>query len=293
MWPLIEISLEAKDRQDSYRLGPAVESLCAADPSLRVSVDRDAGQLILSGDSEEHLERTLAALARKDGLQVKIGRPQVAYRETITKPVECTYAHKKPSGGSGEYAEVTIVFEPLERGQGFEFVDRIDDGAVPREVIPGIEKGLMIQKEDGVLAGYPVMDCRATLVDGKYHDVDSNALTFEIAARACLRKALRLAGPILLEPVMKVEIVTPDDRLGVVTGDLGRRRGQIVGQMLRVAAITVEASVPLSEMFGYRDALRGMSQGRASFSMQYDRYGAVPTGELPPDCFPPAVGMRA
>jgi len=205
-----------------------------------------------------------------------MGEPQVAYRETLTKPVDEHYTHKKQTGGSGQFAEVWIKFEPLERGKGFEFVDDTTGGSVPREFVPAVEKGLKIQKEDGVLAHFPTVDFRATLYDGSYHDVDSNALTFEIAAKACFREAIRKGAPVLLEPVMRVETVTPGDHLGDVIGDINRRRGQILEQLERGTNIAVVSTVPLSEMFGYIGHLRGMTSGRASYTMEFSHYDPVP-----------------
>ncbi|MEN9705636.1 MAG: elongation factor, partial [Pseudomonadota bacterium] len=205
-----------------------------------------------------------------------MGQPQVAYRETITKPIQENYTHKKQTGGSGQFAEVWIKFEPLERGSGFVFEDKTVGGSVPREYIPSVEKGLKMQLEEGVLAKFPTVDFKATLVDGSYHDVDSNALTFEIAAKAAFREAMKKAGPILLEPVMKVEVVTPDNYLGDVIGDLNRRRGQIQEQLERGTNVAVVATVPLSEMFGYIGNLRAMSSGRASYTMEFSHYDPVP-----------------
>ena len=206
----------------------------------------------------------------------EMGEPQVAYRETITKPLQENYTHKKQTGGSGQFAEVWIKFEPLERGSGFVFEDKTVGGSVPKEFVPSVEKGLRVQLEDGVLARFPTVDFKATLVDGSYHDVDSNAMTFEIAAKACFREAIRKAGPILLEPVMKVEVVTPGDYLGDVIGDINRRRGSIQDQLERGANIAVVATVPLSEMFGYIGQLRSMTSGRASFTMEFSHYDPVP-----------------
>jgi elongation factor G len=205
-----------------------------------------------------------------------MGEPQVAYRETFTKKLTEQYTHKKQTGGSGQFAEVWITFEPLVRGAGFEFVDATKGGSVPREFVPAVEKGLKVQKEDGVLAHFPTVDFRATLIDGSYHDVDSNALTFEIAAKACFREAIRKAGPILLEPVMRVETVTPGDYLGDVIGDINRRRGAIEEQLERGTNIAVVAPVPLSEMFGYIGQLRSMTSGRASYTMEFSHYDPVP-----------------
>jgi len=274
--PVISVSVEAKTKADQEKFSTALGKMVRADPSLRLETDRDTGQTILRGMGELHLEVTLDRMRTEFGVEGNMGRPQVAYRETFTKPIEYVYTHKKQTGGSGQYAEVKIAFEPLERGAGFVFVDKIVGGSIPREFIPSVEKGLKVQKEDGVLAGYPTVDFQAKLIDGKYHDVDSNALTFEIAARACFREALKLASPIILEPVMKVEVVTPDDHLGDVIGDINRRRGQVVGQLERGASIAVEAMVPLSEMFGYIGQLRGMTSGRASYTMEFSHYEPVP-----------------
>ncbi len=274
--PVISVSVEAKSKADQEKFSMALGKMVRADPSLHLETDRETGQTILRGMGELHLEVTLDRMRTEFNVEGNMGRPQVAYREAITKPVEYVYTHKKQTGGSGQYAEVKIVFKPRERGEGFEFIDSIVGGSIPREYIPSVEKGLKVQKEEGVLAGYPTVDFSAELIDGKYHDVDSNALTFEIAARACFREALRLAGPVILEPVMKVEVVTPDDHLGDVIGDINRRRGQVVGQLERGGAIAVEASVPLSEMFGYIGQLRGMTSGRASYTMEFSHYEPVP-----------------
>jgi elongation factor G len=274
--PVISVSVEAKSKQEQEKFSIALGKMVRADPSLRLETDRETGQTILRGMGELHLEVTLDRMRTEFGVEGNMGRPQVAYREALTKPVEYTYTHKKQTGGSGQYAEVKIIFEPRERGEGFEFKDEIVGGSVPREYIPSVEKGLKLQKEEGVLAGYPTVDFRARLVDGKYHDVDSNALTFEIAARACFREAVKQAGPILLEPVMKVEVVSPEEYLGDIIGDINRRRGQVVGQLERGNFIAVEATVPLSEMFGYIGQLRGMTSGRASYTMEFSHYEQVP-----------------
>ncbi|MFM2043380.1 MAG: translation elongation factor FusA [Pseudomonadota bacterium] len=274
--PVISVSIEPKNRGDQDKFSAAIGKMVRADPSLRLETDRETGQTILRGMGELHLEVTMDRMRTEFGVEGTMGRPQVAYRETITKPVTHTYTHKKQTGGSGQFAEVKIIFEPKERGQGFEFVDQVVGGTVPREYIPAVDKGLQNQKDDGVLAGYPTVDFKATLVDGKYHEVDSNALTFEIASKACFREAMRLAGPVLLEPVMKVEVVIPEDYLGDVIGDVNRRRGTILGQLERGANIAVEAHVPLSEMFGYIGQLRGMTSGRGSFSMEFSHYEPVP-----------------
>ena len=274
--PVISVSVEPKTRAEQEKFSIALGKMVRADPSLRLETDRETGQTILRGMGELHLEVTLDRLRTEFGVEGNMGKPQVAYRETITKPVEYTYTHKKQTGGSGQFAEVKIIFEPRERGEGFEFKDETVGGSVPREYVPSVGKGLEMQKEEGVMAGYPTVDFRARLVDGKYHDVDSNALTFEIAAKACFREALKLANPILLEPVMKVEVVTPEDYLGDVIGDINRRRGMVLGQLERGANIAVEAHVPLNEMFGYIGQLRGMTSGRASYTMEFSHYDPVP-----------------
>lgn len=274
--PVISVSIEPKNRGDQDKFGAAIGKMVRADPSLRLETDRETGQTLLRGMGELHLEVTLDRVRTEYGVEGVMGRPQVAYRETITRPVTHIYTHKKQTGGSGQFAEVKIVFEPQERGQGYAFVDQVVGGTVPREYIPSVDKGLQMQKEDGVIAGYPTVDFKATLVDGKYHDVDSNALTFEIAAKACFREAMKLAGPVLLEPIMKVEVVVPEDYLGDVIGDVNRRRGTILGQLERGNNIAVEAHVPLSDMFGYIGQLRGMTSGRGSFTMEFSHYDPVP-----------------
>jgi elongation factor G len=274
--PVISVSVEAKSRAEQEKFSMALGKMVRADPSLRLETDRETGQTILRGMGELHLEVTLDRMRTEFGVEGSMGRPQVAYRETIGRPVEHVYTHKKQTGGSGQYAEVKILFEPRERGQGFSFVDDVVGGSIPREYIPSVQKGLELQKEEGVLAGYPTVDFQATLLDGKYHEVDSNALTFEIAAKACFREAMKLAAPILLEPVMKVEVVAPESYLGDIIGDINRRRGMVQGQLERGVNIAVEAVVPLSEMFGYIGQLRGMTSGRGSYTMEFSHYEPVP-----------------
>ena len=274
--PVISVSVTSKNKSEQEKFGAALGKMVRADPSLHLETDRETGQTILRGMGELHLEVTLDRMRTEFGVEGTMGEPQVAYRETFTKKLDYQYIHKKQTGGSGQFAEVWITFEPMERSAGFEFVDETVGGSVPREFVPAVEKGLKMQKEDGVLAGYPTVDFRATLTDGSYHDVDSNALTFEIAAKACFREAIRKAGPILLEPVMKVETVTPGDYLGDVIGDINRRRGAIQDQLERGTNIAVVASVPLSEMFGYIGQLRGMTSGRASYTMEFSHYEPVP-----------------
>ena len=274
--PVISVSVKPKVKAEQEKFGAALGKMVRADPSLHLETDRETGQTILRGMGELHLDVTLDRMRTEFNVEGVMGEPQVAYRETFTKPVEEHYTHKKQTGGSGQFAEVWIKFDPLERGAGFEFVDDTKGGSVPREFVPAVEKGLRIQKEDGVLARYPTVDFRATLFDGSYHDVDSNALTFEIAAKAAFREALRKANPILLEPVMKVETVTPGDYLGDVIGDINRRRGSILDQLERSTNIAVVATVPLSEMFGYIGQLRAMTSGRASYTMEFSHYDPVP-----------------
>ena len=274
--PVISVSVQAKNKQDQEKFNAALGKMVRADPSLYLETDRETGQTILRGMGELHLEVTLDRIRTEFGVEGVMGQPQVAYRETITQPVSEQYVHKKQTGGAGQFAEVWITFEPLERGKGFEFVDETVGGSVPKEYVPSVEKGLRLQMEEGVLARYPTVDFRARLTDGSYHDVDSNAMTFEIAAKACFREAIRKANPILLEPVMKVETVTPPDYLGDVIGDINRRRGMIQEQLERGANIAVIAHVPLSEMFGYIGHLRGMTSGRASYTMEFSHYDPVP-----------------
>jgi len=274
--PVISVSVEAKNKADQEKFGMALGKMVRADPSLRLETDRETGQTILRGMGELHLEVTLDRMRTEFSVEGNMGKPQVAYRETITQSCEHTYTHKKQTGGSGQFAEVKIIFEPRERGEGFEFVDETVGGSVPREFVPSVGKGLEMQKEDGVLADFPTVDFRARLVDGKYHDVDSNALTFEIAAKACFREGIKRCGPILLEPMMKVEVVTPEDYLGDIIGDINRRRGAVQGQHERGHNLAIESIVPLSEMFGYIGQLRGMTSGRASYTMEFSHYDPVP-----------------
>jgi len=274
--PVISVSVKSKVKAEQEKFTTALGKMVRADPSLHLETDRETGQTILRGMGELHLEVTLDRMRTEFGVEGVMGQPQVAYRETITRKIQENYTHKKQTGGSGQFAEVWIVFEPLERGAGFIFEDETVGGSVPREFVPSVEKGLKVQKEDGVLAHFPTVDFKATLVDGSYHDVDSNALTFEIAAKAAFREGLKKAAPILLEPVMKVETVTPQDHLGDVIGDVNRRRGTIQEQIERGANIAVVSTVPLSEMFGYIGQLRSMTSGRASYTMEFSHYDPVP-----------------
>jgi len=274
--PVIDISVEPKTKEGVEKMTLGLQKLAGEDPSLRLRTDQETGQTILSGMGELHLEIIIDRLKREYGVDANIGAPQVAYRETISKAHTETYTHKKQSGGSGQYAEVKIIFEPKERNEGIEFHNGVVGGAVPKEYIPAVEKGIKVQADTGVLAGFPTVDFKYSLVDGKYHDVDSSALAFEIAAKACFREGIRKASPVLLEPVMKVEVVTPGDYLGDVIGDINRRRGSIQDQLERGTNIAVVATVPLSEMFGYIGQLRAMSSGRASYTMEFSHYDLVP-----------------
>ncbi len=274
--PVIEIAIEPKSKADQEKLGVALAKLAAEDPSFRVSTDQESGQTILKGMGELHLDIKVDILKRTYKVDANIGAPQVAFREKITQKVEHDYTHKKQTGGSGQFAQIKIVAEPVPPGTPFEFENEIIGGAVPKEFIPGVEKGLESVLGSGPLAGFPVVDLKVTLIDGKYHDVDSSALAFEICARQCLREALQRARPVLLEPIMKVECVTPEDYTGSVIGDLNSRRGQIQGQDMRGNANVINAMVPLMNMFGYVNQLRSMSQGRATFTMQFDHYAELP-----------------
>ncbi|MGA6979625.1 MAG: elongation factor G, partial [Pseudolabrys sp.] len=274
--PVIEIAIEPKSKADQEKLGVALAKLAAEDPSFRVSTDQESGQTILKGMGELHLDIKVDILKRTYKVDANIGAPQVAFREKITHRVEHGYTHKKQTGGSGQFAQIKIIAEPTLPGTPFEFENEIVGGAVPKEFIPGVEKGLESVLGSGVVAGFPVVDLKVTLIDGKYHDVDSSALAFEICARQCLKEALQMAKPVLLEPIMKVEVVTPEDYTGSVIGDLNSRRGQIQGQDMRGNANVINAMVPLMNMFGYVNNLRSMSQGRATFTMQFDHYSELP-----------------
>jgi len=275
--PVIEIAIEPKSKADQEKLGLALAKLAAEDPSFRVSTDTESGQTILKGMGELHLDIKVDILKRTYKVDANIGAPQVAYRETITKKTEVDYTHKKQTGGTGQFARVKLVVQPNEPGAGFSFESKIVGGAVPKEYIPGVEKGLQSVVGAGVIAGFPVVDLKVELVDGAFHEVDSSALAFEIASRAALREALQKGASVLLEPVMKVEVVTPEDYTGSVIGDLNSRRGQIQGQDMRGNAVVINAMVPLANMFGYVNTLRSMSQGRANYTMQFDHYEQVPS----------------
>jgi len=274
--PVIEVAVEPKTKADQEKMGMALNRLAAEDPSFRVSTDPESGQTIIKGMGELHLEIIVDRMKREFKVEANVGAPQVAYRETITRRAEVDYTHKKQTGGSGQFARVKIVLEPQEQGAGFAFESKVVGGSVPREYIPGVEKGVRSVLDNGVLAGFPMLDLKVELIDGAYHEVDSSALAFEIAARAAFREGVQKAGPKLLEPIMKVEVVSPEDYVGGVIGDLTSRRGQILGQEMRGNATVINAMVPLANMFGYVNTLRSMSQGRAQFTMQFDHYSQVP-----------------
>ncbi|WP_298427736.1 elongation factor G [Rhodoblastus sp.] len=277
--PVIEIAIEPKTKADQEKLGIALSKLAAEDPSFRVSTDQESGQTILKGMGELHLDIKVDILKRTYKVEANIGAPQVAYRERLSKRAEIDYTHKKQTGGTGQFARVKIVFEPNEAGAGNAFESKIIGGAVPKEYIPGVDKGIQSVMGAGILAGFPVVDMKATLIDGAFHDVDSSVLAFEIASRAATREALQKGGSVLLEPIMKVEVVTPEEYTGSVIGDLNSRRGQIQGQDMRGNANVINAMVPLANMFGYVNQLRSFTQGRANFTMQFDHYEQVPANE--------------
>jgi len=274
--PVIEIAVEPKTKADQERMSAGLARLAAEDPSFRVETDFESGQTIMKGMGELHLDILVDRLKREFKVEANIGAPQVAYRETISHEAEITYTHKKQSGGSGQYAEVKMIIKPTEPGEGFSFESKIVGGSIPKEYIPGVEKGIMSVMDSGPLAGFPVIDFKVELIDGKYHDVDSSVMAFEIAGRMAMRDGMRKAGAKMLEPIMKVEVVTPDEYTGGIIGDLTSRRGQVQGQDTRGNAIAIDANVPLANMFGYINTLRSMSSGRANFSMQFSHYDTVP-----------------
>ncbi|MDJ0827934.1 MAG: elongation factor G [Rhodobacter sp.] len=274
--PVIEIAVEPKTKNDQEKMSQGLARLAAEDPSFRVETDIESGQTIMKGMGELHLDILVDRLKREFKVEANIGAPQVAYRETISSQIEHTYTHKKQSGGSGQYAEVKLEITPTEPGEGYSFESRIVGGNVPKEYVPGVEKGIQSVMDSGPLAGFPVIDFKVALVDGKYHDVDSSVLAFEIASRMGMREGLKKAGAKLLEPIMKVEVITPEDYTGNIIGDLTSRRGQVTGQEPRGNAVAINAMVPLANMFGYINNLRSMSSGRAQFTMQFDHYDPVP-----------------
>ena len=281
--PVIDVAVEPKTRQDAHAFAKAVQALLKEDPSLRMRHDAESGQTILSGMGELQLEVNVERLRLRHGVEVTVGRPQVAYRETISRSIEVHHVHKKQTGGPGQFAEVVLRFEPLGRGEGIRFDSRIVGGAIPREFIPAVERGVRHAAQSGVLGGHPCIDFAVTLLDGGFHERDSSALAFELAAASAAREAFAKAAPRLLEPLMAVEVTTPVAPLGDCLGDLSRRRGAIRGQRtLRGDAVAIEAAVPLKEMFGYIGSLRALSSGRASFTMQFERYELAPTAPVRP-----------
>ena len=274
--PVIEVAVEPKTKGDQEKMSVALGRLAQEDPSFQVATDPESGQTVIKGMGELHLEVLVDRMKREFKVDANVGLPQVAYRETISRTSEIDYTHKKQTGGSGQFARVKILFEPLEPGAGFEFENQVVGGAVPKEFIPGVEKGLNGARDTGVIAGFPMIDFKATLVDGNSHDVDSSVLAFEIAARQAYREGVAKAAPVLLEPIMRVEVVTPDEYQGPINGDLASRRGRVTGTNMRGNAQVINAMVPLANMFGYVNTLRSMSQGRAQYTMHFDHYERVP-----------------
>src|SRR5258706_8006568 len=274
--PVISVAVEPKTKADQEKMGVALQRLAKEDPSFRVHTDQESGQTIISGMGELHLEVIVERMKREFKLESNVGKPQVAYRETIRAKVDSEGKFVRQSGGRGQYGHVWLKIEPDEQGKGYEFVNGIVGGSVPREYIPAVDKGIKEAVETGVIAGYPIVDVKVTLFDGSYHDVDSNEMAFKIAGSMGFKEGFRRAKPVLLEPIMKVEVVTPEEYSGDVIGDLNRRRGQITGMDDRADGKVISGDVPLSEMFGYATTVRSMSQGRATFTMEFSKYVAVP-----------------
>jgi elongation factor G len=274
--PVIQIAIEPKTKADQDKLGESLAKLSDEDPTFTVATDENTGQTLISGMGELHLEIIVDRLKREFKVDANVGKPQVAYKETIRKKVTQEHKFVRQSGGKGQFGHVWIELEPNEKGKGFVFVNKIVGGVIPREYIPAVEKGIEESLKNGVLAGYPVEDVKATLIDGSYHDVDSSEMAFKIAGSMAFKEAARKANPVLLEPIMDVEVVTPDDYMGSVNGDLSSRRGRIEGMSQRSDAQVVRAMVPLSEMFGYSTTLRSMTQGRAIYTMQFSHYDETP-----------------
>ncbi|HEX7226582.1 MAG TPA: elongation factor G, partial [Candidatus Binatia bacterium] len=274
--PVISIAIEPKSKADQEKLGLSLQKLAAEDPSFRVRTDEETGQTIISGMGELHLEIIVDRLLREFNVGANVGKPQVAYKETVRKAVEQQGKFIRQTGGRGQYGDVWIKLEPQQPGVGFEFVDAVKGGAIPREYIPAVEKGIKEATENGALAGYPMVDVKVTLFDGSYHDVDSSEIAFKIAGSMAFKEAARKASPVLLEPIMSVEVVVPEDFMGDVIGDLNSRRGKVLGMDTRPAAQAIDARVPLAQMFGYATDLRSMTQGRATYTMQFSHYEPVP-----------------
>ncbi len=276
--PVIHVAVEPKTKDDQDKMGKALFSLSEEDPTFQVRTDEETGQTVISGMGELHLEVLVDRMLREFNVDATVGKPQVAYRETITRPVQkVVYRHVKQTGGSGQFAHVVIDLEPTGPGGGYEFVDKITGGRIPKEYIPSVDQGIQASLVAGVLAGYPMVDVKATLTDGSYHEVDSSEMAFKIAGTMAFKEAARQAKPVLLEPIMAVEVVTPEDYMGDVMGDLSSRRGRVGGMEQRGNAQVVKAQVPLSEMFGYATDLRSRTQGRATYTMQFDSYQQMPS----------------
>jgi len=274
--PVISIAVEPKTRADEEKLGASLQKLANEDPTFRINVDQETGQTIIAGMGELHLEIIVDRLVREFGVEANVGRPQVAYRETITRRVEVENKYVKQTGGRGQYAHVWLRMEPNEKGKGFDFVDDLKGGNVPREYVPAVRKGAQEAMDSGVLAGYPLVDVKVALFDGSYHEVDSSDMAFKICASMAFKDGARKAGPILLEPMMAVEVVVPEEYLGSVTGDLSSRRGHIMRSEVRAGSQVIGAQVPLASMFGYSTDLRSATQGRATYTMQFSHYEPVP-----------------
>jgi len=275
--PVIELAIESKAKADQAKMGTGIARLVAEDPSLRFRTDEESGKTVIAGMDELHLEIIVDRLKREFQVEFNVGVPQIVYRETFSEPVELVYTHKKQSGGAGQFAEVKIKFEPQEAGEGFEFINSIVGGAIPDEYIPCVQKGIERAMLNGTIAGFPVVDIKAELVDGKYDDLYSNIYTFELAARGAFREAMEKSSPKLLEPIMEVEIITPEDYMEYVIRDVNSRRGIIQGTENRGNAVVVNAHVPLSSMLGYINDLRSATYGKAQFSMEFSYYAPVPS----------------
>ncbi|OOY41498.1 elongation factor G, partial [Solemya velum gill symbiont] len=274
--PVISIAIKPKDKGGAEKMGLAISKMVQEDPSFRVETDEESGETIIKGMGELHLDIKVDILKRTHNVDVEVGKPQVAYRETITQRIEDSYTHKKQTGGSGQFAKIDYIIEPGEAGSGYEFESKVTGGNVPREFWPAIEKGFKVSADEGVLAGFPCLDFKVTLTDGGFHAVDSSAIAYEIASKAAYRASMPKAGPQMMEPIMKVDVFTPEDHVGDVIGDLNRRRGMIKSQEATPTGVRVKADAPLSEMFGYIGDLRTMTSGRGQFSMEFSHYSACP-----------------
>ena len=274
--PVISIAIHPIDKAASEKMGVALGKMIQEDPSFRVETDEESGETIIKGMGELHLDIKVDILKRTHGVEVDMGAPQVAYRESITQRIEDSYTHKKQSGGAGQFAKIDYIVEPAETGSGFEFESKVTGGNVPREFWPAVQKGFQLSMEEGPLAGYPLLDVKITLMDGAFHAVDSSAIAYELASKAAYRQTMPKAGPQLMEPIMKVDVFTPDEHVGDVIGDLNRRRGMIQGQDSASTGVRIKSTAPLAEMFGYIGDLRTMTSGRGQFSMEFSHYAACP-----------------